>query len=844
MRVRAVAVLMPLLLACVFLRAEADRPGEAQPEPRIKLPPSPPLSPEQALQSFKLQPGFRIELVASEPLIQDPVAMTFDGDGRIWAVEFIGYMPNPEGKGEDAPVGNVVVLEDTNADWKMDKRTVFLDKLVLPRAIGLVKGGVLVAEVPRLLYCRDKDGDLKCDEQTLVAADYGTTGNPEHSANGLLSGLDNWIYSADFNYRFRYEVASDGTLKWMRSKVSMKGQWGLSQDDLGRFYYNNNSEILRADCVPSHYFSRNPALKSTTGINVLAVKDQSAWPCRPTPGVNRGYRAGQLRDDSTLATVTAACGPGVYRADQFPDEFRGNVFVCEPSAHLVKRTVMTEENGLISGRNPYEKTEFLSSTDERFRPVNTYTGPDGALYIVDLYRGIIEHRLFLTTYLRKQIMERGLDKPIGLGRIYRVVHEGKPVSTVHPRMSADSAADLVKHLQNPNGWWRDTAQRLLVERADREAVAPLRELALSASESRARVHALWTLEGMNKLDLKTLTAALSAEDVHVKANAIRLCEVTLKTPQGSPLLEKLLEITSDKRAEIQLQLAFTLGESADPKATAALASILAGNVSNPLIFDAVFSSLAGRELEVAQLLVSHPDTNLDKALSLAAGCTFASRRSDRISKLIDLIAACKNPSRQAAMLSGIIPPAPAKGKAPVLKGVEMQTPPATLEQLKNSADKRVADTALALAKLIVPPGTLAAAKKLPPLTEDQRAIYDHGKTHYMQICAQCHQPSGAGEEGKAPPFIDSEWVDFSDERLVRIVLNGIRGPMSVNGREYNMEMPAVPQLDDKTIAGCLTYIRREFGKGKPVEPATVTRIRKELGSREEQWTEAEILKIK
>jgi putative membrane-bound dehydrogenase-like protein len=830
-----------LLLLSLPVFAEADRPGEAQPEPKIKLPPSPPLPPEEALKSFRLQPGFRIELIASEPLIQEPVAIAFDGDGRIWAAEFTGYMPNTEGSGEDAAVGRIVVLEDTDSDWKMDKRTVFLDKLVLPRAIGFVRGGVLVAEVPMLYYCRDKDGDLKCDEKIVVADDYGTNGNPEHSANGLIFGLDNWIYSAAHPQRFRYEISGDGSLKWMRSKVSTKGQWGISQDDFGRFYYNTNSEILRADCVPSHYFSRNPNFKGTAGINVQAVKDQSAWPVRPTPGVNRGYRAGQLRSDSTLATVTAACGPGVYRGGQFPAEFSGNVFVCEPCGHLVKRNVISVEDGLISGRNPYEKAEFLGSLDERFRPVNACTGPDGALYIVDMYRGIIEHRLFLTTYLKKQIAERGLDKPLHLGRIYRVVHDGKPFSDVHPKMSADKSAELVKHLSHANGWWRDTAQRLLFERRDFSAVPILRQLALSGSQPLGRIHALWTLEGLNRLDNATLLAALKDPDANVKATAIRLCETLLKRPQAAEILPQLLEHAGDKRLEIQLQLAFTLGESADANAISALAEILKSNLSSPLIVDAVFTSLAGRELEMIERLAADSNAKLDAVLGTAATCVFAERKAERILRLFTLLADLKEVSRQVSMLESIAPRT--KGKAPSLKAVEMQTPPPSLTVLSQSTDKRVAAAAAAISKLIVPPGTLKTAKALPPLTAEQQALYEHGKTQYMQICAQCHQPSGSGEEGKAPPLADSEWVDYSDQRLVRIVLNGLKGPVSVNGREYTMEMPGVPQMDDKTIAGCLTYIRREFGKGHPVDPDAVKAIRKTVGDREEQWTEVELMKL-
>jgi len=288
-------------------------------------------------------------------------------------------------------------------------------------------------------------------------------------------------------------------------------------------------------------------------------------------------------------------------------------------------------------------------------------------------------------------------------------------------------------------------------------------------------------------------------------------------------------------------LAFTLGESADAKSTSALADILKSNIANPLIIDAAFTSLAGRELELAERHMRDPDNKLDGVLATAASCVFAERKPERILRLFTLIADQKDMARQAAMLEGIIPRT--KGKAPLPKAVEMQATPPSLQSLSQSADKRVATAAAAIAKLIVPPGTLTTVKTLPPLTPEQQALYELGKMQYTQICAQCHQPSGSGEEGKAPPLADSEWVDYSEQRLVRIVLNGIKGPVSVNGREFNMEMPGVPQLDDKTIAGCLTYIRREFGKGQPVDPTVVGKIRKAIGERDEQWTEAELLKL-
>ena len=255
-------MLIRLLLVAVFFVTnihaqngdKKDSPGEVQiaPIPPEKIPPAPVLSGEQALKSFKLAPGFRIELVASEPLVQEPVAITFAPDGKIWVVEMSGYMRDADGTGENQPFGKVVSLEDTDGDGKMDKRTVFLDGLVMPRALALIRDGLLVAEPPHLWFCRDTDGDGKSDQKTEVAKDYGDTKSPEHTANGLMWALDNWIYSADTTMRFR-----SGEEDWIREPTSFRGQFGISQDDFGRIVYNSNSDQFRIDLVPSKYLQRN-----------------------------------------------------------------------------------------------------------------------------------------------------------------------------------------------------------------------------------------------------------------------------------------------------------------------------------------------------------------------------------------------------------------------------------------------------------------------------------------------------------------------------------------------------------------------------------------------------------
>ena len=234
-----------IIVALLLALQQGDRKGEVQAPPAFPVPPSPPLSPEEALKAFKVAPGFRVELVAAEPLVVAPVAFAWDAAGRLWVAEMRGYMPDVDARGEPDPVGRVVVLEDVDGDGRIDRSTPFLEKLVLPRAIAIVDGGVLVCEPPGLYFCRDLDGDLRCDTKEVVDPAYCGRGNPEHVANGLLRAVDNWIYSADTGKRYRRHEG-----QWLRGETRSRGQWGITQDDLGRLYTNSNSDFLRGDLMP------------------------------------------------------------------------------------------------------------------------------------------------------------------------------------------------------------------------------------------------------------------------------------------------------------------------------------------------------------------------------------------------------------------------------------------------------------------------------------------------------------------------------------------------------------------------------------------------------------------
>ncbi|PYI88975.1 MAG: dehydrogenase [Verrucomicrobia bacterium] len=821
--------LLIIFFASLAQAQRGDRGGEVQKPvvPPEKIPPAPVLSPQQAVKSFKLPPGFRLELVASEPLVQDPVQIVFDPDGRIWVVEMRGFMPNLAGTGEDQPVGDVVILEDTDGDGRMDKRTVFQDGLVLPRAVALVRDGALIAEMPHLWFCRDTNGDGKADEKIEIANDYlaSSVRDVEHNANGLLWALDNWIYSANYRTRFRN---TDG--HWQRQPTALRGQWGITQDDFGRLFYNTNPEQLRCDLAPDYYLSRNPNYRSPAGLNVQPVKDQSTWPIRVNPGVNRGYRGGQLRDDFTLAYFTAACGPLIYRGDQFPGEFYGNAFLCEPGGNFVRRDVLTEQSGTITARNAYDKAEFLASTDERFRPVNLNTGPDGALYVVDMYRGVIQHRFYVTSYLRQQIESRGLEQPVHLGRIYRVVHSGTPLGKP-ARLSKASSAELVNFLSHPNGWWRDTAQRLLIERADQS-------------------------EGLGKLDQPTLLEAFASTHSKVRAAVIRLCEPFLKAADKAEFLPRLIALaTNEVSPDAQLQLALTLGELADPQAETALVTLLRNAGANIYIRDGVISGLYRRELEFLEKLLVQPDWNEKRtgsgtALSALAQCVFREGKPERIDELFAVAATKAGPWQRLAILDGLAtttPPARQGRFVPPVRAVHFPREPAGWVALGKLDNQDIASRLQKILPLIAWPGRPGSAEEKPvaPLTKAQQERFEVGKTLYLVSCGSCHQPTGLGQEGLAPPLLDSEWVAGPEDRLVRIALQGLRGPLTVKGKPYQLDMPSLAVFDDDQIAAVLTYVRREWGHTfPPIEPEAVKRVRAATANREDAWSEAELLKIR
>ena len=839
---------------------------------------SPVLPPEDALKTFFMPPGYRLELVASEPLIHDPTAVDWDLHGRLWVVEMTGFVRDlvaPEPNLD--PIGNVVVLEDTDSDGKMDKRTVFADKLILPRAVKVLGNGVLVGEPGTLWFMRDTNGDLKADTREVITHSYGLLrGSVEGNANSLLWGLDNVMHTSENEANIRLKNG-----EFELQPTLSRGEWGLSQDDAGRMYRNTNESALHVDLVPTPYFQRNPSLVRTRGsYDSLAAENGDlnvVWPVRPNPGTNRAYQAGIDREDGTLNRFTAVCAPLIYRGDRLPAELYGNAFVAEPAANFVSRIVLSDDGTTIRARKAYDNAEFLASTDERFRPVYISNAPDGTLYVVDMYRGVIQDRASTTIYLRDHILSRKLDAPVGLGRIYRVVHETTKRDTLDPFANA-TPAQLVEALSHPNGWRRDTAQRLLVERNAKSVRPALVKLAESANDPRTKLHALWTLDGLDAIEPATVMKALEDMSPDVRSSAVRIAERWLGTP-NHPMTVAVLKLTGDPHWSVREQLAASLGVLPPGAREVAAAAMLERHASDPVVVDATLSGLHGRESVVLEKLLQSGDQTPQRETAitmLAATIVRGGQEAAILNVLASVGDAGRSDWQRSALLRGaevavLNSPMPGgvarRAAAPIanapcptcpggragpggayafrenaptgagrggLRTVRMTREPVALSAVAAAGGDLGVRAGNVLAR-IEWPGKPGVAAPVPALTVEEQQRFDAGREVYRNICQACHQPDGRGQERLAPSLVGSALTLAAPAIPARILLSGKEGPVGL--------MPPVGSvLSDDQIAGVLTYIRREWGQtGTPVDPAQVMTVRAQTVSRTRPWTHDELM---
>lgn len=814
--------------------------------------PAPVLTAQEALGAFSIAPGFEIELVAAEPLVEDPVAMAWDEYGRLYVVEMRGYMPDAYGTGSEEPVGQVVRLEDTDGDGRMDVSEVFLGELVNPRAVAVVNEGVLIGEPPNLWLCELPSRDALCDNKRSIgkyAADV-TAANVEHMENGLRQGLDNWLYNAKSARRLRIK---DGELE--EQEGLFRGQWGITKDRYGRWLYNHNSTWVQADFFAAEDLVTPGENVYRRGLGVNLTNPAEVFSVRVNPGVNRAYLDDTLREDGRLYHATGASGIVAYRGDQFPEPYRNDVFVPESAGNVVAQFEMGEDGmALTASQRLYDdekwgKRGFLGSTDERFRPVDAMNGPDGALYIIDMYRGIIQDNHFLTDELREQIFKRQLETPLGLGRIWRVRHtEGKADRSV-PRLAGASADELVAALAHPNGWVRDTAQRLLLARPGqgREQLVGL----AGADNTIAALHAIWTLAGRDELQRELVLTLAASGDTQRQIQALRAGHTLL---QPADLLSLAQQLQQAPEAVV-MQLVFAMADHAgDPAIRNQIADLLTPRMESPYMRQAAIRAVAGSELAFLQEYLAANRLPADSEggevfLQLLAATTYLALRGDLTSdaaadaRLLELLSLIESRSgenvwQQIALLTGLEGVLREKGFVPA----HLAAPPPIFSDGSISEQDPLWSARLGGRAAFTWPGD-ELAMGLTPLSPEQLQLQALGEAFYPQ-CASCHGANGAGTDGLAPPLAGASWVTGPPEWLARIILQGMNGPLEVAGEQWNGVMPPhghLAELDDATLAGLMTYLRRSWGnKGDPVSVEDVAAIRAASAARDRPWTAEEL----
>lgn len=430
-----------------------------------------------------------------------------------------------------------------------DRHTVFADKLVLPRMMLPLQDGLLVRETGSedfWLY-RDLNDDGVADEKIKIYEGDSDSGNIEHQSGGLIWNLDNWIYVTMSSQRFRLR----GTNVLVETIPSNGGQWGLSHDDYGKQWFVNAGGNLGPIQFqqPFHYGRFSVSDELETGF-------KEVWPLAGLGDVEEGKHRFRP-EDGTLNHFTSTCGGEIFRGDRLPSDLRGDFFFAEPVGRLIRHARVEVSDGITRLRNAYPKSEFIRSTDPNFRPVNLTTAPDGTLYIVDMYRGIIQEGAWLgkDSYLRKVIENYQLDKNFGRGRIWRLVHQDRSPGD-WPMMNREPSSRLVQYLDHPNGWWRDTAQKLIVLRQDLSVVPVLRTMAQTHSNHLARIHALWTLEGLDVLDTGLLLEKMRDDHPQVRVAAIRAYETLEKQGEAS-LRPAVVALADDPDPNVVIQVLLT-----------------------------------------------------------------------------------------------------------------------------------------------------------------------------------------------------------------------------------------------------------------------------------------------
>lgn len=644
----------------------------------------PPKSPEESAAAIQLRPGLKVEIAAAEPLIHDPVAFDWDIEGRLYVVEMGDY--------PDGPVsGRVRLLEDSDKDGRYDTAKTFLDNIPFPTGIHRWRDGVLVCAAPEIFYAEDSDGDGKADVRKTLYRGFGE-GNQQHRVNGLRWGLDNWLHLANGDSGGSIEAISgirseptDPTSKathtdWLDTMAEVAGpgqsvaingrdlricpddgtlqplsgqtQFGRERDDWGNWFGNNNSNPIWHYALDDRYLRRNPQ------ASVSIVKSTIAEVPGAAPVFPVSRTLARFNDFGKANRFTSACSTAIYRDHLLGENFYGNAFTCEPVHNLISRHVLEQSGTTFKARRADDEadSEFLASSDNWFRPVMIRTGPDGALWVADMYRFVIEHPKWIPQgHQRKLDLRAGSNR----GRIYRIVPDsqqaccGRPAATpssepvaeqpgkdsartwLHQKWDRVAPERLVQRLGSPNGWWRDTIQRIILHRHDCEGCDQIERMSFDHPSPQVRIQAMYTLRGLLRLSL-----ARWLQDPHpqVRRHAIRIAGPFIRElpddVQRTETREAFLKLIDDPDPQVQMQLAYSLGEfPTDDEAALALGQIAVRNAANPWIAAAVLSSLNQDNVESVLAEVLNADTSQSAVAVLTARLLGQAAGFDRLERV-------------------------------------------------------------------------------------------------------------------------------------------------------------------------------------------------------------------
>jgi putative membrane-bound dehydrogenase-like protein len=649
-----VVVVLTLLVACS--KKYADQP---------------PLSPDESLKGMHINPDFKVDLFASERMVYDPVEVVFDENGRIFVAEMLDYPEDPPpGK---PPLSRVVMLEDTDGDGRIDRRTVFADHLLAVTGLMPWKGGLVVTATKDILWLKDSKGDGKADVRKVLYTGFFTGAAERRIANPRLN-LDNWIYcnggadgpisspehpdrppvlvrAADFRFRLDRDVPPE--------PASGPTQFGQAVDDWGNRFITENTTHIRQVVLPMHYLIKAPTL--VVGAEAQDISDHGrpsaqmfpltkpqTWRAERSrvrqerydeqnPNNKGGGQKGLLAPSGYF---TAATGGTVYNGDVFPNEYWGNVFTADVSGNLVHRDVLKRDGIDFVAHRGEQGKEFLASMDMWFRPTNFAVGPDGNLYVTDMYRETIEQPESIPEELKKNIdFMSGYNK----GRIFRIspVHPLRQ-RDLKPRLGKATSAELVQLLASTSGWHRQTAHRLLIERQDRSVVPQLREMATANADPVARVNALWVLESLSALDDALLVHALHDSEPGVREHALRMAEPVLG--KSASVTNAALGMTKDPDARVDFQLALSLGEFQDPRTLPALADIIGPHEQDRWFRLAVLSAASNRASEMFEAMLSrHQDFGTGEGLDQLGSLIGIKHDSSEVARFLTGLSHAKTP---------------------------------------------------------------------------------------------------------------------------------------------------------------------------------------------------------